>query len=366
MADASMMDETASMDKARVAIVDDSRSIRRWLRVLLETDDRFDVVAEASSAREAREVLRHVPVDVLTLDVDMPGMSGLEFLARLMVGKPMPVVMLSALTERGSREAIEAMSLGAVDCIEKPRSIPVARVQNAIRDRIWQASRTHVGPQGPTNAPHSALPALSNEFPWSGPVILLGASTGGVNVLETILAELDGVNCPVVIAQHMPENFLRSFCRRLEELFARRFMVARDGAVLHSGQGVLALGKDVSTRLVRGPGGTICLRLGRPSDGANYRPSVDDLFLSAADAKLGGAAALLTGMGADGAAGLKALAQRDWPTFAQDQSSSVVFGMPRAAIENRAAKEVLSPSEIGRKLAIFASQIDSQHKQGLT
>ncbi len=358
----------ASTDKApaRVAIVDDFVSIRRWLRHVLDGDPRLVVAAEAGNADEARQILRHQPIDVVTLDVDMPGMSGLEFLSRLMIHRPMPVVMVSALTERGSREAVEALSLGAVDCIEKPRTALDPNLARQICDRVWHASQTRVRAGQRSTAELSAVRTQGTGAAWSGPIILLGSSTGGVAALETVLAELEGVEWPVVIAQHMPEKFLRSFCRRLNELFARRFAMADDGLELRSNHAVLAIGKDVSTHLVRPPGGPISCRIAAPSARAVYRPSVNDLFHSAADAGLAGAAAVLTGMGDDGAAGLLALHRRGVLTLAQNEQSCVVFGMPKAAQAAGAAQRMLDPAEIGRFITRHAGKHTRAEKGELT
>ncbi len=345
-----MNDATAPI---RVAVVDDSRSIRSWLRHLLQADPRLSVVGEAGSGAEARALLRHEAVDVMTLDVDMPGMSGIEFLRRLMIHRPMPVVMLSAYTERGSEAAVQALSLGAVDCIEKPRLALTPTIGEDICQRVFEAAQVQVQAQGRFALPNNAV---SRHFPtpqraWSGDIILLGASTGGVAALESLLGEIDGLDAPVVIAQHMPEAFLHSFGRRLSEYYARRFQLARDGLVLEPGQGVLALGKERSTCLERQRDGSIRCVFRAPSAQAVYRPNIDDLFHSGACTDLSGAAALLTGMGRDGAAGLLALRQAGFVTYAQNASSSVVYGMPRAAVENGAAQFQGDPAAIGRQIA---------------
>lgn len=355
---------TGSKSAARVAIVDDSRSIRRWLRCILDGDDRLNVVGEAGSADEARALLRSTPVDVVTLDVDMPGMSGLQFLSRVMELKPMPVVMLSALTERGSQEAVEALALGAVDCIEKPKAENIAGASADICNRVFDAAQVTVQGRRRRAAAGGAAPKSSTEAPWHGDVILIGASTGGVTAIESILAALDGTPWPVVIAQHMPENFLRSFQRRLNEHLSRRVYMAQDGHVLKSGQAVVALGKTQSTRLRRNADQTVTCHLGAPSEAAVYRPNVNDLFVSAAQNGVGGAAALLTGMGQDGAEGLKCLQETGVCTFAESEESCVVFGMPKAAIDLGAADHVLAHDEIGKRLAKVA-QAGSYLKRGV-
>ncbi|MFK7876823.1 MAG: chemotaxis-specific protein-glutamate methyltransferase CheB, partial [Paracoccaceae bacterium] len=355
-----MFDDTIDCSRnqrpARVAIVDDSKSIRHWLRRILNDDPRLDVVAEAANGIEAREVLRNVPVDVVTLDVDMPGISGLDFLARLMVLKPMPVVMLSALTEVGSKAAIEALSLGAVDCIEKPKKVLGPDGVRSICNRVYNAANTRVTERKLTSKGTPQPPEFSAEAAWSGGVILLGASTGGVTALETVLTQLEATDWPVVIAQHMPENFLHSFCRRLNGQFSRRFYMASQGHELRSGQAVIALGKTVSTRLKRSATGHIICDLSAPSKNTFCSPNIDDLFYSAADAQLDTASALLTGMGSDGAIGLKRLRETGGYTFAQNESSCVVYGMPKAAVALGAAIEQLSDQSIGRRLATLTSQ----------
>jgi len=348
----------------RVAIVDDSRSIRRWLTCILSADDRLEVVGEAGSAHEARLLLRKTPVDVITLDVDMPDMTGLELLSRIMELKPMPVVMLSALTERGSQEAIEALSLGAVDCLEKPKAANIAGATQFICNRVFDAAQVTVQGRRRAAVNGDLAQKTSVETPWHGDVIMIGASTGGVTAVEAILEALDGTPWPVVIAQHMPENFLRSFQRRLNERLSRHVYMAQDGQVLKSGQAIVALGKTQSTRLVKNADGSVTVRLGAPSEDAVYRPNVNDLFVSAALNGVGGAAALLTGMGQDGATGLKRLQETGVYTLAESEESCVVFGMPKAAIELGAADDVLTHDDIGKRLAKIA-RAGSHLKRGM-
>ncbi|MEP4194944.1 MAG: chemotaxis-specific protein-glutamate methyltransferase CheB [Aliishimia sp.] len=335
----------------RVAVVDDSRSIRAWLRHVLDADPRLKVVGEAGSGPEARALLRQKKIDVMTLDIDMPGMSGIDFLARLMAHHPLPVVMVSALTEAGSEAAVKALSLGAVDCIAKPRSALKPNIAEDICARVYHAASVKVQTRKTSLSTPSPSSFVGAGGAWSGGVILLGASTGGVTALESLLAEIDGCAAPVIIAQHMPENFLKSFNRRLNEQLKRKFVLAKDGLVLEAGQGVLALGKEVSTHLVSTPTGGIQCVFRPPSKDSLYRPSIDDLFNSAGVAKLTGAAAILTGMGSDGAKGLFTLMQSGFSTYAQEEHSCVVYGMPKAAVELGAAQSILEPQDVGRKIA---------------
>ena len=339
---------------ARVLIVDDSRSIRGWLRHVLEQDPRLEVAGEAADSTAARDLVRTDRFDVMTLDVDMPGMSGLDFLARLMARRPLPVVMMSAYTDKGSTAALEALSLGAVDCIAKPRTQPGPEQLAMICQTVWDAAQTRVQRSTARQAPAAPLtPALARgqRRDWTGQIVLCGASTGGVAAIEALLREIDHVPSPIVIAQHMPEMFLRSFTRRLNEQFGRNFVLAEDGLVLKEGMGVLALGKNVSTRLEHVSGGRLRCALGPPSDGAIYRPNVNDLFLSGAAVGCVAAAALLTGMGDDGARGLSALRAAGSVTYAQSEESCVVYGMPRRAVELDAAMTVGAPDRIGREIA---------------
>jgi two-component system chemotaxis response regulator CheB len=343
----------------RVAIVDDSRSVRRWLRIVLDADERLEVVAEAENCRQARDILRQIPVDVLTLDIDMPEMSGIEFLSRLMAYRPMPVVMLSALTEDGSNEAIEALSLGAVDCIEKPRSTLSDDMMRDIRDRVCFAAQTRVDVRNRANPADYGVRKFTSASPWKGPVVLLGASTGGVAALEQVLSEVEDTQWPIVIAQHMPQHFLRGFARRLSDQFSRRFVMARDGLVLQEGMAVLAAEGDVSTRLSQSVDGVISVEFVPPLPGAKYSPSIDDVFHSAAQTGLNGCAALLTGMGADGAQGLLALRKAGFHTWAQSEGSCVVYGMPRSAVELGAAAQVDDPIAIGKSIVSQMTNLSS-------
>lgn len=280
-----------------------------------------------------------------------------------MVHRPMPVVMLSAYTERGSKAAIQALSLGAVDCIEKPKSALTPNIGQEICRRVYEAAHVKVQDRNLGQDEAVAPQARAQGRAWTGDIFLLGASTGGVTALEALLTEIDGKSTPVVIAQHMPETFLRSFGQRLNEQYARSFCLAEDGMILQPGVGVLALGKTHSTHLVKQADGSIQCLFRPPSERAVYRPNIDDLFHSAAIARLGGAAALLTGMGKDGAQGLLALQNAQFTTYAQDESSSVVYGMPKAAVELGAAKYQQDPGDIGRSMAALALKKTSINRE---
>lgn len=328
-----------------VAIVDDSRTMRAWLRLVLEADPRLRVVAEAGDALAAREVVKSMPVDVLTLDVAMPGMDGLEFLDRLMRARPMPVVMMSSLTSRGSDAAIRALSLGAVDCMVKPARGFDADLARDICDRVVAAART----QPRISRPRQPLGAMTTGGHRAGALIVIGASTGGVAALETVLPQLDPKGPPVVIVQHMPGNFLESFSKRLNRDLPQSVGLAADGAVLQDGDIMLAPSDGAHTEVVQTTRGWV-IRHRPPRGKPLHVPSVDALFSSAARAGGDVIAAVLTGLGRDGAKGVVELAQSGAIALTQDEGSSVVYGMPRAAFETGAVRAQVPLDKMGAAL----------------
>ena len=336
--------------KARVGIVDDSHTMRKWLRFVLESDPRFEVVFEAENGLEARDKLRATSVDVISLDVDMPCMGGFEFLSHIMTTDPLPVVMLSAHIEDGGDAAVEALSLGAIDCIEKPKTAIVARTAKQICTRVYMASQSRVQAKK-LNPGQRKKVSDGLEKEWTGGLILLGASTGGVTALQTILEQLEAVDWPVIIAQHMPTNFLNSFCRRLNKRLSRKFYMARDGLEVRSGQGIIATGQSHATTLVRDDCERYKIKFAKPSKHTLYHPNIDALFETAASVRPTGFAAVLTGMGTDGAEGLKCLKDAGVYTFAQSEESCTVYGMPKAAVQRGAAIQQLSDEQIGKTIA---------------
>jgi two-component system, chemotaxis family, protein-glutamate methylesterase/glutaminase len=336
--------------RKRVLIIDDSRVIRAWLRTVLAADPRLEIVGEACSAVEARDFLRVHAADVLTLDIEMPGMSGLEFLTRLMRARPMPVVMLSSLTGKGSDAAIQALSTGAIDCILKPSDGYDQRLSENICERVFQAACTTTVQTG-----HNQLRTASAHADGDhalgrgrtvgtpcrrGSLFLIGASTGGVSALETVLPRLDRDGSPVVIVQHMPGNFLHSFCERLQRQLPQNVFLAEEGRPLRRGDVVLAPGIGRHTEVVRKQNGWQC-RFVDDVEGSLHCPSVDHLFQSAVSEAKHVTAAILTGLGKDGAQGMLKLAQAGARTFGQDEATSVVYGMPRAAYDLGAVQHQL-------------------------
>jgi two-component system chemotaxis response regulator CheB len=314
----------------RVLIVDDSATMRSLISTILSRDPEIEVVGEAGDPLEAREAIKRLNPDVLTLDVEMPNMNGIDFLEKIMRLRPMPVVMVSTLTVRGAEATMEALELGAIDCVAKPSTGGLEGFHD-LPFKVKAAAKAKVRPlrQAEPGAPKLApLEHTPNDC-----IIAIGSSTGGVEALITVLSRFPA-NCPpTVITQHMPATFTKSFSERLDRLCAPKVAEAYDGAVLESGRIYIAPGGDTHLEISGGSSGLRC----RLSDGPavnGHRPSVDVLFRSVA--KVAGPkaiGAILTGMGRDGAEGLLAMRRAGARTVGQDESSSVVYGMPKAAFE---------------------------------
>jgi two-component system chemotaxis response regulator CheB len=326
--------------RTRVLVVDDSAIVRKLLAEALRADPAIEVVGCAADPFIARDlILQHHP-DVLTLDIEMPRMDGLTFLRRLMAHHPLPVIVVSSLTQSGSAASIEALRAGAVDVIPKPGGpYSVGEVGEKLRRRIRGLRGAQVK-LAPPAAAESRAPAAPLAGHRAAGLILIGASTGGTQAIEAILTHMPADAPPIAIVQHMPANFTRAFAERLDRVCAIRVCEARGGEVLERGHAYLAPG-DYHMLIEReGVRVRTALRQGPP---VHYqRPAVDVLFHSAA--ALHGvpmAAALLTGMGSDGADGLLALRQAGATTIAEDERSCVVFGMPREAIARGAAMHVV-------------------------
>jgi len=328
--------------KIRVLVVDDSAIARRSITQALARDSSIEVVGTASDPYVARDRILALNPDVLTLDLEMPRMDGLTFLKILQEHHPIPVVVISSATQAGSAMAMEALACGAVDVVGKPDGSQalgeVARhlahlVRAAARSRRWGGAGTSPVPAA------RATPHDSND-PISGRVILIGASTGGVEALRFLLPRLpDGL--PPILVQHIPAHFSRTMANRLNDLCAFSVREAEDGEELAWGSCLVAPG-DFHMALVKSQRGHQVRLMSSPP--VHYcRPAVDVLFRSAAE-QMGkdAVAVLLTGMGVDGARGMLALRSSGARTIAQDEDSCVVFGMPQAAIKLGAAQKIVS------------------------
>ncbi|VTU20566.1 protein-glutamate methylesterase/protein-glutamine glutaminase [Variovorax sp. RA8] len=344
------------MKKIKVLCVDDSALIRSVMTELINSQSDMTVVGTAADPLVARDLIKQTNPDVLTLDVEMPRMDGLEFLEKLMRLRPMPVVMVSSLTERGSEIALRALELGAIDFVTKPRlGVRDGLIQYTehIAGKIRAAAQARLLPSRPAAALPAAgsaqEPLLRSPLLSTEKLIIIGASTGGTEAIREVLQPLPPDAPAVLIAQHMPPGFTRSFAQRLDGLCRIHVKEAEQGERVLPGYAYIA------------PGGWH-LALGR--SGANYvaqlnqeppvnrhRPSIDVLFDSAArHAGKNAIGMILTGMGRDGAEGLLRMRQAGAHTLSQDEASCVVYGMPREAVLLGAVDEVSPLNEITRRV----------------
>jgi two-component system chemotaxis response regulator CheB len=333
--------------KIRVLVVDDSALMRQLLTELIGAQKDMEVVCVASDPYIARQMIRSHNPDVITLDVEMPRMDGLKFLENLMRLRPMPVVMVSTLTEKGSDISLRALELGAVDFVAKPKLDIVRtisdygeeiaeKIRAAAQARILNRAREPLPP-----LPKIWGPAISTEH-----LIAVGASTGGTEAIRTLLEALPPDGPGILIAQHMPEGFTRSFAARLDSLSRMSVKEAEDGERVLPGHAYIAPGGR-SHLLLQRSGANYLLRLSQTEPVNRHRPSVDVLFQSvAAHAGPNAIGVILTGMGKDGAQGLLDMHLAGAHTLAQDEASCVVFGMPKEAIAIGAVDEVASIENI--------------------
>ena len=331
----------------RTLIVDDSATMRGLIGAALRRDAEIEVVGEAADPLEARAAIKALNPDVITLDVEMPNMNGLEFLEKLMRLRPMPVIMVSTLTSRGANASLTALELGAFDCVCKPSSGGPAAFEG-LAEKVKAAGKARIRPTRPrSETPVSASPV---NYRPNGFVLAIGSSTGGVEALIEIVSRLPA-NCPpTVITQHMPGAFTRSFAERLNRTSAAEVAEASPGAPIGVGQVMLAPGGAAHLRLQAAANGFRC----RVEEGDlvnGHRPSVDVLFDSVARS-VGAAAVgvILTGMGRDGAKGLLNLRETGARTLGQDEASSVVYGMPKAAFELGAVERQLPLDKIAAEI----------------
>ncbi|WP_237152694.1 protein-glutamate methylesterase/protein-glutamine glutaminase [Oryzibacter oryziterrae] len=350
--------------RLRVLIVDDSALMRELLSRLLGSDPEIEVIGAAADPYAAREMIKRLTPDVITLDVEMPGMNGIAFLEKIMTLRPMPVVMISTLTQSGARATLTALQLGAVDCVAKPsgsgrdierqREEIITKVKAAAVANVHRLTRQH---------------QVSTRMTPSGPdrpvtLIAIGASTGGVEAVSHIIAPLPAEMPPIVIVQHMPPHFTRHFAERLDEQCALKVKEAEDGEPLRPGTVYIAPGGRQFEVGRSGPR-RVCV-LGGEERVSGHCPSVDVLFrsvsrLAPADA-LG---ILLTGMGRDGAAGLLEMRLAGALCIGQDEASSVVYGMPKAAFENGAASMQMSLETIPDYLTAHFSHSKKQQDSNI-
>jgi len=356
------------MPKTRVVVVDDSALVRGLLAEIINKQSDMECVGAAADPLVAREMIRNLNPDVITLDVEMPRMDGIDFLSKLMRLRPMPVVMVSTLTERGAEVTLRALELGAVDFVAKPK-IGVAdglrQLAEDITDKVRTAARAHVrrlppaagaapGASQTPGAPAAAgvrpaAPVASIGRLSTEKIIFIGASTGGTEATKEVLMNLPPDAPAVVITQHMPPGFTKSYAARLDGLCRIRVKEAVDGDRVLPGHAYIAPGGFHLSVERSGANYIARVRDGEPVN--RHKPSVEVLFESAA--RVVGQNALgvmLTGMGADGAKAMKLMRDAGSYNYAQDEASCVVFGMPREAIAHGAAQEVLPLQRIAPAL----------------
>jgi two-component system chemotaxis response regulator CheB len=365
----------ATHSKIKVLIVDDSATVRGALTDIISADPELEVMATAGDPFIAVERIRQQIPDVMILDIEMPRMDGITFLKRVMSQRPIPVVICSSLTEAGSQSLMEAMEAGAVDVVTKPRMDTAAFLQESsmrICDALKAASQARMkglsrpAPRLQVEAKLSAdavLPAHSASraasaaasMPVTAPIVCIGASTGGTEALREVLIALPADTPGIVIVQHMPEKFTNAFAKRLDGLCQMHVKEAVDGDVVEQGKVLIAPGNfhmalqrngmRYSVKVIEGP------------HVSRHRPLVDVLFRSGAQAAGKNAMGiLLTGMGDDGAKGLLEMKMAGSLTVAQDEESSVVFGMPKEAIALGAAQRILPLRKVHHEINAFGKR----------
>ncbi|OUS39301.1 chemotaxis response regulator protein-glutamate methylesterase [Oleispira antarctica] len=336
------------MAKIRVLVIDDSALIRQMLTEILNSRDDIEVVGTAADPFIAREKIKQLSPDVLTLDIEMPKMTGLQFLQNLMRLRPMRVIMVSTLTERGAPETLEALELGAVDYICKPKAKTATKLRifaDDLVDKVRMAASARVRPFEHNKVVQTSI---AKDVNFSR-VIVIGSSTGGTEAIKELLTSVPA-NCPpILITQHIPKVFSASFAERLDRALAMEVFEAQEGMIIRPGCVYIAPG---DFHLTIGTSGSkkVC-RLIQTEKINRHRPAVDVMFdsiLEAYGSKV--VAVMLTGMGADGANGMLKLKQAGAVTYAQDEATSVVWGMPQAAYNIGAVDEVLPLQKIPERM----------------
>lgn len=352
--------------KVRVLIVDDSAVVRQMLTEILDSDPGIEVVGVATDPLIARDKIKRLNPDVITLDVEMPRMDGLAFLENLMRLRPLPVVMISSLTERGADTTLQALALGAVDFVSKPK-LDVARGLESYAEeiiaKVKAAARAQVRPLARAATPRHSADAVIAAAPASRALrfhttdrlIAIGASAGGTEALRVVLEQMPADAPAIVLTQHIPAGFSRAFAERLDRHSAMAVREASDGEAILPGHAYLPPGGQ-HMRVIRDGARWRC----RIDDGPavnRHKPAVDVLFRSVAHSAGDNAiGVILTGMGDDGARGLLEIAQAGAPTFVQDEASSVVWGMPGAAVKLGAAKDMVPLDQVAGRLMQLVAQ----------
>lgn len=369
--------------KIRVIIVDDSALIRQMMTEMLASDPQIEVVATAQDPYIAREKIKKLKPDVITLDVEMPRMDGLTFLGNLMRLHPIPVVMVSSLTEKGADTTLRALEMGAIDFVSKPKidlandfqnyadeiiekvktaaGANVTYIEKRVRLNIDNIVEKHIDPKLSADAVIKKSTG-KKRFKTTGKIVAIGASTGGTEAIREILSVLPADAPGIVISQHIPEGFSAAFAKRMNENSAMVVYEARDGQQILPGHVYIAPGNQHLMVVRNGAQYNVRLNDGPPVN--RHRPSVDVMFRTVAE-NVGPNAigAILTGMGGDGALGMKEMHENGAKTMAQDERSSVVWGMPGEAVKAGGVDKILPLSKIAQQILAFAreDERDSKH-----
>lgn len=346
------MNNNSPARKIKVLIIDDSALIRSVLKEVINSHEDMEVVGAASNPLQAREMIKTFNPDVLTLDVEMPEMDGLTFLDKLMRLRPTPVLMISSLTQQGSEVALRALELGAIDFVAKPKIGIADGLQgyaSEIAEKIRAAYVSHPARRTATPLPPSQLPPLANRFVTTEKIIVVGASTGGTEAVRELLVRMPADAPGILVTQHMPEVFTRSFANRLNGLCKIQVTEAEGNERILPGHAYIAPGH--SHLLLKRSGANYMTELSKAEPVNRHRPSVEVLFRSAA--VHGGKniiGVMLTGMGKDGAIGMLEMHQAGAYNFAQDEATCVVFGMPREAIAVGAVDEIVPIQDMAKRV----------------
>jgi two-component system chemotaxis response regulator CheB len=363
--------DAVTRKRIKVLIIDDSALVRALLTRILGGDEALQVIGTAADAFIARDRIKALNPDVLTLDVEMPRMDGLQFLRNLMRLRPMPVVMCSSLTERGADVTLAALELGAIDFVTKPKidvahSIEAYAAELIGKVKLAAAAKVvapYPRPPHPTRAGSAHQPRYELPYRTSDQIIAIGASTGGTEAIRRVLERLPPDAPGIVITQHLPSAFSAPFAARLDAGTQLCVQEAEDGALILPGHAYIAPGDRHLLVARDGARYRCCLSCDAPVN--RHRPSVDLLFGSMAE-QVGqnGIGVILTGMGSDGAKGLRRMRDRGALTFAQDERSSVVWGMPGAAVALGAVQRILPIEQIAADLAAIGDAVGDRRAAG--
>ena len=347
------MNNAVPVRKIKVLIIDDSALIRSMLKEVIDSYPDMEAVGAASNPLMARELIKMLNPDVLMLDVEMPQMNGLTFLEKLMRLRQMPVLMISSLTERGSDAALRALELGAVDFLPKPK-LGIAKGVHAYADEIAEKIRTAFSVRlarrvAAVRGVEQALPSLGNRISTTEKVIVVGASTGGTEAIREFLTRMPADAPGILITQHMPKAFTKSFASRLDGLCKISVSEAQDNERVLPGHAYIAPGH--SHLLLKRSGANYLTQLSQADPVNRHRPSVEVLFRSAAQhAGKNAIGVMLTGMGKDGATAMLEMRQAGAYNLAQDEATCVVYGMPREAVAVGAVDEIAPIQEMAQRV----------------